>query len=262
VPVPSSDTIQPNLRREPHSRRRPKWLWPLIGVLGAGLVVVLILACLVGAPLLKRLLEDEPPATVALAPTVRPTITPRMRAEPAYREDFTAPGQEWEISSGENADYRVEGGVYSIAVKAQNWIAWNAVGVEFDDFEIEFEVALVEGDSYNDAGLLFRFQDRDNYYELDINGEQSLAVGKQIDGEWVQILDWTESPAIQGFGSVNRVRLIAQGDQFEVLVNDQSVARFGDETYSGGGIAPVVTAYDEPPARATFDNIRIWELGP
>jgi hypothetical protein len=61
---------------------------------------------------------------------------------------------------------------------------------------------------------------------------------------------------------VNRVRLIAQGDQFEVIVNDQSVARFVDDTYSGGDIAPVVTAYDAPPARATFDNIRIWEIEP
>ena len=67
------------------------------------------------------------------------------------------------------------------------------IGLEFDDFEIEFEVALVEGDSYNDAGLLFRFQDRDNYYELDLNGEGSFAVGKQIDGEWHQIVDWTDS---------------------------------------------------------------------
>ena len=40
----------------------------------------------------------------------------------------------------------------------------------------------------------------------------------------------------------------------------RSVARFVDDTYSSGKIAPVVTAYDDPPERATFDNIRIWEL--
>jgi serine/threonine protein kinase len=243
-------------------KSRPKWLWPLVGVLAAGLIVVLILACVVGVPLFQRLLANEPPATATIPPTTPPTPTPRPRGAPVYQEDFTTAGQEWEISTGEDADYRVEGGVYTIEVKRGNWIAWNTIGLDFDDFEIEFEVTLVEGDSYNDAGLLFRFQDRDNYYELDINGEKSLAVGKEIDGEWHQILDWTEALVIQGFGSVNRVRLVAQGNQFEVWVNDQEVARFSDDTYSSGGIAPVVTAYDDPPARATYDNIRIWELGP
>jgi hypothetical protein len=56
------------------------------------------------------------------------------------------------------------------------------------------------------------------------------------------------------------VRLIAEGNQFKVIVNDLTVGRFSDDTYHSGGIAPVVTAYDKPPARATFDNIRIWEI--
>jgi hypothetical protein len=238
--------------------------------------VATILICVVGVPLFNRLLADVPTATVAAAPTAVPTATlgssatsgPKSTATTApqpgdsvYQEDFVSPGPEWEISSGENADYGIEGGVYSIEVKRQNWIAWNSIGGVYDDFVIEFEVALVDGDSYNDAGLLFRFQDRDNYYELDINGEGSYAVGKQVDGEWVQIVEWTSSSALQSLGAVNRVRLIADGDQFEVIANGQTIDRFADGDYPSGDIAPVVTAYDDPPARATFDNIRIWDLG-
>jgi serine/threonine protein kinase len=252
-------------------RTRPKWLWPMIGLLAAGLIVVMILTCVVGVPLLGSLLRGRATATYgpvaatsAPAPTATaapPTAAPQLGA-PTYQEDFTAPGDEWEISEGENATYRVEGGVYTIQVYQENWIAWNTIGLEFADFEIVFDVALVDGDIYNDAGTLFRFQDRDNYYELDLNGGGSFAVGKQIDGEWYQILDWTESPAIEPFGSVNRVRLIARGDQFEVIVNGQTIGRFVDDTYQTGGMALVVTAYDAPPAKATFDNLRIWALGP
>lgn len=243
----------------------------MIGILAAGLIVVMILTCVVGIPLLGRLTQARATATNTSAPathTPAPTSTTALLTsapqaeEPAYQEDFAAPGDEWEISEGESATYRIEGGVYTIQVHQENWIAWNTIGLEFDDFEIEFEVALVDGDTYNDAGVLFRFQDRDNYYELDLNGEGSFAVGKQIDGEWYQILDWTGSPAIQAFGSVNRVRLIARGDQFEMIVNGQTIGRFVDDTYQSGGIALVVTAYDDPPAKATFDNLRIWALGP
>jgi hypothetical protein len=267
VPVPAS---------APETRARRKWLWPVIGVVAAGLLVATILICVVGVPLLSRLLGDVPTATVVVLPTATPTANVRPTAttvlqptattapqtgDPVYQEDFVSPGPEWEISAGENADYTIEGGVYSIKVKKENWIAWNGIGGDYQDFVVEFEVALVEGDSYNDAGLLFRFQDRDNYYELDINGEGSYAVGKQVAGEWVQIVEWTASSALQSLGSVNRVRLTAERDQFEVIANGQTIDRFTDGDYPSGDIAPVVTAYDEPPARATFDNIRIWDLG-
>jgi hypothetical protein len=265
---PSADTPSASPATPPvetaQKRSRPKWLWPVVGLLAAGVIAVTVVTCIVGIPLLSRLAQAgatptwAPPQAVA-SHTPLPSAPPQA-GEPIYQEDFTAPGSEWEISSGENAEYRVVGGVYSIQVHTQNWIAWNKLGLDLYNFEIEFEVTLVEGDSFNDAGLLYRFQDLDNYYEVDLNGEGSFRVGKQIDGEWTQILDWTDSPAIQPFGSVNRVRLVAEGDQFELIVNDLTVAQFTDDTYAGGSVAPVVTAYDEPPARATFDNIRIWEL--
>jgi hypothetical protein len=180
---------------------------------------------------------------------------------PLYREDFTKPGDEWEIGETDEAEYKVEGGVYSIEVRKENWIAWNLIGGEFADFVLEFEVALVEGDVYNDSGCLFRFQGKDDYYELDINGDGSYAVGKEVEDEWIEIVDWTYDSAIQPLGQVNRVRLIADGETFTLHINDQFMTQFTDTSFLSGGIAPVVTAYDEPPARATFDNIQIWEIG-
>ena len=265
----------------PQKRPRPKWLWPIAGILVLGALVVLALACVLSIPVLTRLAEGtatptRPPATsttaarVATVPPVstlppsdkatpEPGITLELGA-PLYEEDFSSPGVEWEISESEEARYRVDGGTYSIEVLKANWIAWNLIGEQLDDFEIEFEVALVEGDPYNDAGLLFRFQDADNYYEVDINGEGSFAIGKEINDEWTQIVDWTSHSAVKPFGGVNRVRIVAEGNQFVLYVNDAFVIDFVDDSFASGGIGPVVTAYDEPPARATFDNITIWDV--
>jgi len=178
-----------------------------------------------------------------------------------YEEDFASAGSEWETTASEEVEYQVQGGVFSIAVLKENWIAWNLIGPEFSDFEFEVEVALVEGDTYNDAGLLFRFQDADNYYELDINGQGNYAIGKEVGDEWVQIVDWTSDPAIQPFGEVNHVRLVAKGGAFTLYVNDHYITEFTDTSFSTGGVAPVVTAYDRPPAKAIFDNIKVWESG-
>jgi hypothetical protein len=263
-------------------RARPKWLWPVVGVLALGTLIVIALACALSIPVLTRLVEGttaptkpplSTPTSTAPFSTVPPvtTATPAGKAttepwdplelgDPLYEEDFSSPGTEWEISESEEARYRIDGGAYSIDILKANWIAWNMIGLDLADFEIEFEVALVEGDPYNDAGLLFRFQDADNYYEVDINGEGSFAVGKEVNDEWTQILDWTSDPSINPFGRVNRVRLVAEGDQFTLYINDEFLAHFVDDSFASGGIGPVVTAYGEPPARATFDNIAIWDV--
>jgi serine/threonine protein kinase len=251
----------------PKTRTRPKWLWPVVGVLVLGTVVALILACVLSIPILTRLAQGT--ATPTLTPPAAATATPASTATagttvelgaPLYEEDFSSPGTEWEISESEEARYRVDGGTYSIEVFKANWIAWNMIGQSFDDFEIEFEVALVEGDPYNDAGLLFRFQDADNYYEVDVNGQGSFAIGKEVDDEWAQIVEWTSSPAVKPFGGVNRVRIVAKGNQFALYINDEFLSEFVDDSFASGGLGTVVTAYDEPPARATFDNITIWDV--
>jgi hypothetical protein len=268
---------------EPAPRRRTRrwWLWPVVGLLGLGALVALTFACAVGIEVYRRLAQESntptvgvPPASTlpptstlppvsTLAPADKATTTPSVLIELdalAYEEDFSLPGVEWEISENEQAQYRIDGGAYSIEVFQPNWIAWNLIGQEFADFDIEFEVALVEGDPYNDAGLLFRFQDSDNYYEVDINGEGSFAVGKEVADEWIQIVEWTADPAVSTFGRVNRVRLVGQGTAFSLYINDEFMVDFGDDSFASGGIGPVVTAYDEPPARATFDNITIWKI--
>jgi hypothetical protein len=239
----------------------------VVGILVLGTVVALILACVLSIPILTRLAQGT--ATPTLTPPATATATPASTATagttvelgaPLYEEDFSSPGTEWEISESEEARYRVDGGTYSIEVFKASWIAWNMIGQSFDDFEIEFEVALVEGDPYNDAGLLFRFQDADNYYEVDVNGQGSFAIGKEVDDEWAQIVEWTSSPAVKPFGGVNRVRIVAKGNQFALYINDEFLSEFVDDSFASGGLGTVVTAYDEPPARATFDNITIWDV--
>jgi hypothetical protein len=279
--APSTPGIIPALEPKPRRRTRRWWLWPLVSVLVLGTLVALTFACAVGIELYRRLAQETNTPTVIVPPTS--TLPPVSTLPPAstlpplgkpttgpditlsidallYEEDFSAPGTEWEISENEQAQYRIDGGAYSIEVFQSNWIAWNLIGQEFADFDLEFEVALVEGDPYNDAGLLFRFQDSDNYYEVDINGEGSFSVGKEVDNEWIQIVEWTSDPAISTFGRVNRLRLVAVGSEFSLYINDEFMVEFDDSTFASGGIGPVVTAYDEPPARATFDNITIWEI--
>jgi hypothetical protein len=203
-------------------------------------------------------------APVATAvPTPVPTVSPTPGPETGaliYDEDFVTPGEEWQVNDAGDAVYAVEGEMYSVEVKKASWMAWNGTKGEYGDFVLEFDSTLVEGDKYNAIGALFRFVDKNNYYELDINGNQSYSIGMDIDDTWTQLVPWTQHDAILPLGQTNRVRLMAHGSTFSLYVNDELVGQFTDSTFSSGDVAVVVTAYDTPPALGTFDNIKVWQL--
>ena len=139
-------------------------------------------------------------------------------------------------------------------------MAWNKIGEEFADFVLDVDTVLVEGNKYNACGVLFRYKGQDNYYSLSVNGNGSYTFGKRIEGEWTTVISWTSSGAIRSLGEVNHIRLIGHEDTFILYVNDVYVDQFVDDTLLLGDVAPAVTAYDTPPARATFDNIKISDV--
>ncbi|MBN1582714.1 MAG: zinc ribbon domain-containing protein [Anaerolineae bacterium] len=260
------------LPQSPAKKRSP-WTWILVVV-----AALVLLGCLVLCSIfviVPALLPTPTPAntptpihtsTATPSPTPTATFTPSPTPTPSitagdliYQVDFSDPGDEWEISESADTIYMIENEAYSIEVLKENWMAWNKIGQDVGDFILEFDAALVEGDKYNAYGALFAYQDSDNRYELDINGNSSFTFGKKVDGEWTELVGWTPSDAIKGTGLVNHIRLIGYQGTYTLYVNDQFVYEFSDDDLSEGQTVPVVTAYSNPPARATFDNWTIWQ---
>jgi len=255
-------------------KKRSPWVWIGIAV-GAIALLACSIICLVSVviPALRATPTPEPTAipaptkaplatpvpTATSVPTATPTLGPQAGAL-IYEEDFASPGEEWQVNDAGDAVYALDGQAYSVEVKKASWMAWNGTKGEYGDFVFEFDGTLVEGDKYNAIGALFRFVDKNNYYELDINGNQSYSVGVDVDDTWTQLVPWTQHDAIKPVGETNRVRLMAYGSTFSLYVNDQLVGQFTDSTFSSGDVAVVVTAYDTPPAQGTFDNIKVWQL--
>ncbi len=195
--------------------------------------------------------------------TWTPALTPTSSFELGdllYEQDFTEPDSDWELSESDNVVYSLQDGAYSIEVLKADWMAWNAAGPELDNFVLELDAGLMAGDKYNAYGVLFAYTDKNNRYELDINGNGSFALGKKVNGEWSEIVDWTPHSAIGGTGMINHITLVRQDGQTALFINDELVYEFYDDSLTTGTIAVVVTAYDTPPAKAIFDNIQIWQI--
>jgi hypothetical protein len=128
----------------------------------------------------------------------------------------------------------------------------------FDNFILEVDGRLLQGDQGSSYGVLFRMQDTTRFYRFEITGDGLFMVERR-DGEsgWTRFLDrWTETPAInQGLNSTNRLKVDARGASISLYVNDILVHQFSDTAYASGTIALDAGTFVQPQAQVAFDNL-------
>ena len=128
----------------------------------------------------------------------------------------------------------------------------------FDNFILEVDARLLQGDLGSSFGVLFRMQDVTRFYRFEITGD-GLYMVERRDGEsgWTRFVDaWTETPAInQGLNSPNRLKVEALGQSISLYVNDILVHQFTDTAYSSGTIALDAGTFVQPQAQVAFDNL-------
>ncbi len=130
----------------------------------------------------------------------------------------------------------------------------------FDNFILEVDAQLLQGDLGSSYGVLFRMQDTSRFYRFEITGDGLFMVERR-DGEsgWTRFVDaWTDTPAInQGVGSTNRLKVEALGQSISVYVNGILLHQFTDTAYSSGTIALDAGTFVQPQAQVAFDNVVI-----
>jgi hypothetical protein len=248
-PLPGSATGLPRSA----AGTRPKTLrarWPLI-LAGAGASLLLcICAAIVALYLIGRSVATPTPAVVPPAATT------------LFEEGFEAPDS-WSVyDDGDTwAEFAAE--EYRLGIRRPNYVTWGTPEdlPQFTDFSIEVDARQVEGPLNNNLGLVVRYQDDYNFYWFQISSDGWYAVDMLQAGEWVSLVSWKQSPAIQqGPGAVNRLRLQCDGSRFDFYANDTYLATVSDASYATGSIGLAAGAYDEPGVVIHFDNLRVMDL--
>lgn len=112
------------------------------------------------------------------------------------------------------------------------------VNIPNDDFEREMSVAVTTrwiGGDGDGIGLVFRYVDRDNLYNFQINSEGMFRVGKLVKGRWIDIMGWTSSNQI--LSGSNRLKVICANKKITCYVNDREVATIEDELAGKGYVS-------------------------
>jgi hypothetical protein len=222
-----------------------------------------------------RLFEWDPLApmpTATPAPTPTPTPVPTATPTPIplppgttkllYRDDFDDPASGWVVRT--SGDYQVGyvGGEYRMLVKPLNSWVIRPAPPSFGDVHAEVQARYQSGDQAKYYGLVFRYEDSDNFYAFLVNpisGKYTLMM--VLRGQQSNLISFTPSPSINKGPGTNLLRVVARGPNLELYVNNVLVGKITDSTFAAGRVGLIVwNDVDPNGAEVFFDNLRVFEL--
>ncbi|MEK7357953.1 MAG: family 16 glycoside hydrolase, partial [Bdellovibrionota bacterium] len=105
--------------------------------------------------------------------------------------------------------------------------------VEFRDGVIEAEFRIDEGKEDPEAGIIWRFQDKNNYYYVRANAIEDNVVFYRMQNGKKELLK--ESEAKSPLKTWHKLRVEANGNEVKVLIDDRLAITTKDKTFSAPG---------------------------
>ncbi len=133
-----------------------------------------------------------------------------------------------------------------------------AHATNFANIALEVQMSILKGD---EGGLIFRANDVTNQFyifRVGHDGTYTLLVTRDNQHN-TPILDDKSAAIKTGFGQINLLTVIAQGNNIFLYINKQFVASTTDGSYTRGEIG-VFAGNGGHPTDVAFSNIRVWAL--
>lgn len=163
--------------------------------------------------------------------------------------------EDWQQTS-EGVVWRVIGdGSYTITHRISDLAAtslFNPDRYRYRDVQITMDAVLTEDSPSNGAyGIVFRYQDPDNYNVFAVDGEGRFSLWTRENGEWRELRNaeenWTPTTAALSRGETNKLTIIVFRNLLVGYINSQLVVRLQEDTFSDGAIG----IYTASPAAGT-----------
>jgi len=183
------------------------------------------------------------------------------QGNPALADSFSRNTGQWDVDTGSKALSFISRGRLTVQVPEKELFRWVTFDSDeaFADFYVEIDATHIDGPTDGMMGLIFRYEDADNFYVFLADAEGYFALLAYIDGELDRVIDWTEAGALNsGEGAENRLAVLASGREIVVLANDEELERVQDRSFTDGQIALVAETNEDGDLQVAFDNFGLW----
>lgn len=205
-----------------------------------------------------------------------------------YAASFDSVQDDWEVYAG-RLDASIRDGVLRVENGQTDSYAFSVAAARYRDIDLRAKTVGAAGPLNNGYGVIFRYQNPQNFYAFLVSSDGYYSVLRAADGDQHWLSNWVDTALVnQGIGAENRLRVIATGDVFRFAINEQPVQvciptdpaaestyvmgsciegamqdALQDALLAEGQIGVITLSFAEPDVVAEFDNIVVFspEMG-
>ncbi|WP_322814311.1 zinc ribbon domain-containing protein [Chloroflexus sp.] len=236
-----------------------KWLiWGLVG--GSGCLLLILIGICVFIAVSIFVVVDSVPTSSSTEATATTgdggSLASGSSGRVLFSDDFENP-QASELGESEDSSsrYVYEAGRYVIEVKEPELLVWALVNGSYRDVIIETSYSTVRGGPVGAAGIIFNYQNEDNFYLFSVSNDGYYALELLENNQWITLIDWTQHEAIDTEN--NRLRVELNGDEITLFVNERQLEQTRDPTFTHGDIGLAVTSFDQSGITVSYEEITI-----
>lgn len=194
-------------------------------------------------------------------------ITADEPGQVLFRDQFI-PGNtgKWLLEGDELTSTEIANEQLVITVNEPNTVQFATLQEpQFSNFVVEVDGRQRAGQPDSSYGILFRVQDPQRFYRFEITANGLYVMERHNpDGTWTRLVqDWLPSDAInQGLNVANRLKVIANGPEITLYVNDILLQQVTDATYPSGAIALSAGTFGGNSLQVSFDDLVVYGYEP
>jgi hypothetical protein len=130
----------------------------------------------------------------------------------------------------------------------------------FTDAQIVVEARQVGGSKNNIFGIICRYQNAQNFYQLLVSSDGYYDISKVKDNLRVPLTGEQLLPSdlIPQEAELLHLRADCVGDRLTLFVENVQIASAEDSDFSSGNIGLIAGAYEVPGTDIFFDNLVVW----
>ncbi|NTU79676.1 MAG: zinc ribbon domain-containing protein [Chloroflexales bacterium] len=254
----------PAYASDPAAPPRRRTLWWILGGVGC-LGVVLVGACIsIGAlTLLGRRVaaSPTPTATAISGGVIEPDSSPLSGGDVLLDDDFSSPDtSDLDASEDETSRSAYEDDAYVLEVKEPGTVVWSLVGGPYKDVSVQIDAVAAPGSDVAYAGLVFHYQDNDNFYLYSVANDGYYTLEVLQDGVWTTLIDPTLSDAVRA--GRNTLRVETRGDRIALYANGALLEKTADGLFTSGEVGLAVSTFEGSTGVVNFDNLLITQNDP
>ena len=144
------------------------------------------------------------------------------------------------------------------------YFCWEVSWPQEDDYYYESVIIMPQNCAPDDQfGLFFRAPDNNQGYLFGLTCDGRYSMTSWNGSNTNVIIGFAASESIKvGAGELNRIGVIADGNNYSLYANGQFLAQASDNMFiDDGKIGYFVRAATEEGFTVNYDNLKIWTLG-